>query len=83
VNVLKDRTRIVETQFGKIADSQGLIIGKFAGKPKPNLVPDLKMMRSSVDDDDMPEELNNINAPTRDYTVEDLAKIFTLKNSDR
>ena len=43
VNDLQDRTRIVETKLGKIANSQGLILAKFAGKPEPNPVADLKI----------------------------------------
>jgi hypothetical protein len=40
-------------------------------------VEELKMMR--VEDEDS-EELDYSNAPTPDYTVENLVKIITLKN---
>jgi hypothetical protein len=67
----------VEAQLGKIVESQTLILALFVGKPKPNLVEELKMMR--VDDEDS-EELDYSNAPTPDYTMEDLIKIITHKN---
>ena len=75
---LQDRTKTVEAQLGKIADSQTLILAKFAGKPEPNPVEDLKMMR--VENDEEIEELDYSNAPSPDYTVEDLVKLITLKN---
>jgi hypothetical protein len=34
----------METQLGKIAESQTLILTRFAGKPEPNPVEELKMM---------------------------------------
>jgi hypothetical protein len=37
------------------------------------------MMRSTTDDD-MPGELDYVNAPIPDYTVEDLVNMITLKN---
>jgi hypothetical protein len=58
-------------------ESQTLILARFAEKPKPNPVEELKMMR--VDDEDS-EELDYSNAPTMYYTMEDLVKIITLKN---
>jgi hypothetical protein len=39
-------------------------------------VSDLKMMRSSADDEDVPEELDYSNAPASEYNVEDL--VFTI-----
>jgi hypothetical protein len=63
--------------LGKIVESQTLILALFVGKPEPNLVEELKMMR--VDDEDS-EELDYSNAPTPDYTMEDLVKIITHKN---
>jgi hypothetical protein len=68
----------VEAQLGMIAESQTLILARFAGKPGPNPVEDLKMMR--VEDNEDPEELDYSNAPSPEYTVEDLVKIVTLKN---
>jgi hypothetical protein len=67
----------VEAQLGKIAESQTLILARFAGKLEPNSVEEIKMMR--VNDEDS-EELDYSNAPTPDYTMEDLVKIITLKN---
>jgi hypothetical protein len=63
--------------LGKIAESQTLILARFAEKPKPNLVEELKMMK--VDDEDS-KELDYSKAPTPYYTMEDLVKIITLKN---
>ena len=42
---LQERTKTMEAQLEKIAESQTLILAKFAGKPEPNPVEDLKMMR--------------------------------------
>jgi hypothetical protein len=39
---LQERTKTVEAQLGKIAESQTLIIAIFVGNPKPNLVEELK-----------------------------------------
>ncbi|KAK1613642.1 hypothetical protein QYE76_019159 [Lolium multiflorum] len=75
---LQGSPRTVEAQLGKIAESQTLIIATFAGKPEPNPVEDLKMMRVEGNED--PEELDYNNAPSLDHTVEDLVKIITLKN---
>jgi hypothetical protein len=77
VHDLQERTKTMEAQLGKIAKGQTLILAIFAGKPEPNQVEELKMMR--VDDEDS-EELDYNNAPTADYIVEDLVKIITLKN---
>jgi hypothetical protein len=74
---LQERTKTVDAQLGKIAESQTPILARFAGKPKPNLVEELKMMR--VDDEDS-KELEYSNSPTLNYTMEDLVKIITLKN---
>jgi hypothetical protein len=56
----------VEAQLGKIVESQTLILALFVGKPKPNLVEELKMMR--VDDEDS-EELDYSNAPTANMII--------------
>ena len=69
----------MEAQLGKIAESQTLILAKFAGQPEPNPVADLKMMR--VEDDEDIEDLDYSNAPSPDYTVEDLVRMITLKNA--
>ena len=66
--------------MAKIAESQTMILAQFAGKLEPNPVEDLKMMRGTNKDDDMPKELDYSNAPSPDYTVEVLVKIITLKN---
>jgi hypothetical protein len=47
--------KTIEAQSGKIAESQTLIIAKFAGKLEPNPVVDLKMTRSSTDEDKLEE----------------------------
>jgi hypothetical protein len=65
--------------LGKIAKSQTPILIKFVGQLNPNPVVDLKMMRSSSDGNNF-EELDYGNAPSSDYTVEDLVKMVTLKN---
>jgi hypothetical protein len=44
VEALHERTKTVEAPLGKIAQSQTIILARFAGKPEPNPVEDLKMM---------------------------------------
>jgi hypothetical protein len=44
VQTLQERTKIVEAQLGKIVESKTIILARFAGKPEPNTVEDLKMM---------------------------------------
>ena len=46
------------------------------GKPEPNPVADMKMMRST---ESTPEELDYNNAPTPNYIVEDLIKMVSMK----
>ena len=65
--------------MGKLAESQALILAKFAGNPKPNPVEDVKMIRVE-NNEDKPEELDYSNAPTLEYTMEDLLKMITMKN---
>jgi hypothetical protein len=48
---LQERTRTMEAQLGKIAESQTLILATFVGKPEPNPVEDLKMMRVEGNED--------------------------------
>ena len=67
MQALQDRTKTVEAQLGKIAESQTLILAKFAGKPEPNPVADLKMMR--VKDDENIEELDYSNCRGDDPRV--------------
>jgi hypothetical protein len=77
--VLHERIKTVEAQLGKIVESQTIILAIFVGQPKPNHVEDLKMMRIKEEDRE-PEELDYSNAPSPDYSVEDLVKIITIKN---
>ena len=73
---LQERMRIIEAQLGKITESQTLILAKFAGKADPNPVEDLKMMRIQREES---EELDYSNAPSPNYTVEDLVKRINIK----
>ena len=66
--------------MAKITESQTSILAKFAWKPEHNPVVDLKMTRSTKDDD-MTEELDYSNAPTPDYNVEDLVKMVIMKDT--
>ena len=68
--------------MAKIAESQTLILAKFVGKPEPNPVVDLKMIRSTKEDD-MTEELDYSNAPTPDYNVEDLVKTPSIEGGNK
>jgi hypothetical protein len=79
VHVLQERTKTVEVQLGKLAESQTIMLAIFAGKPKPNSIEDLKMMRIEGEEE-TPEELDYRKAPSPDYSVEDLVKMVTLKN---
>src|SRR5215216_2649388 len=76
LQALQERTRIVEAQLGKITDIQTLIRAKFVGKAEPNPVEDLKMMRIQREE---PKELDYSNAPSPNYTVEDLVKRINIK----
>ena len=67
----------MEAQVAKIAESQTLILAKFAGKPEPNPIKNVKMMRS---DEDMSEGLDNSHAPNHNYSVEDFIKMMNLKH---
>jgi hypothetical protein len=81
VQVLQERTKTVETQLGKIAESQTIILARFAGKPEPNPVEDLKMMRIEKSGE-APEELDYSNAPTHEYSVEDLINIVMVRHPE-
>ncbi|KAK1608094.1 hypothetical protein QYE76_031767 [Lolium multiflorum] len=72
---IKERTNTVETQLGKIAESQTIILARFACKPEPNPVEDLKMMRIEISE--ALEELDYSNAPTPEYSVQDLIMTVT------
>jgi hypothetical protein len=67
----------IKAQLGKIAESQTLILARFA--PEPNPVEELKMIR--VEEDKDFAELDYSNALTPYYLVNDLVKIITIKNS--
>ena len=62
VQVLQERTKTVEAQLGKIDESQTIIVARFAGKPEPNPIEDLKMMRIKEENGE-PKELDYSNAP--------------------
>lgn len=79
VQVLQERTKTVEAQLGKIVESQTIILARFTGKPEPNPVEDLKMMRIDREGE-APEGLDYSNAPTPEYSVEDLIKMITVKH---
>jgi hypothetical protein len=67
----------MEAQVAKIVESQTLILAKFAGKPKPNPVEDVKMMRSSKEN---AEELDKSHVPEYTYTVADFVKMIEMKH---
>jgi phenolic acid decarboxylase len=73
------RTKTVETQFGKIVENQTIIFARFARKPEPNPVEDLKITRIKKQNRER-EELDYNNAPSPDYSMEDLVKMITVKN---
>ena len=47
VEILEGRSKNMEAQVAKIAETQTLILAKFAGKLEPNPVEDVKMVRSN------------------------------------
>ena len=47
VQILERRSKNMEAQVAKVAESRTLILSKFAGKPEPNPVKYVKMMRSN------------------------------------
>ena len=67
----------MEAQVAKITESQTLILAKFAGKPEPNLVEDVKMMRSSEEN---AEELDKSHVPEYTYIVADFVKMIAMKH---
>jgi hypothetical protein len=46
VHALHEIIKTTEAQLGEIVESQILILARFAGKPKPNPVENLKMIRA-------------------------------------
>jgi hypothetical protein len=56
VHALHEITKTTEAQLGEIVESQTLILARFAGKPEPNPVENLKMTRAK-NEDESPEEL--------------------------
>lgn len=67
----------MEAQVAKIAESQTVILAKFAGKLEPNPVESVKMMRSS---EETSEELDRSHIPKQSYSVADFVKMLTLKH---
>jgi hypothetical protein len=65
--------------LAKIAESQTIIRAKFAVKPEPNPVEDLKMTRTDREGE-VHEELEYCNARTPEYSMEDLVKIITVNH---
>ena len=47
VQILEARSKNMEAQVAKIAESQTLILAKFARKPEPNPIEEVKMVRSN------------------------------------
>ena len=78
VHAMQERTKTMEAQLGKIAESQTLTLARFAGKPESNPVEDLKMMRVE-NKDEKPKDLDYRNALSLDCTVEDPLKRITVK----
>jgi hypothetical protein len=78
VHALQERTKAVETQLGKIVESQTLIVARFTGKPELDPVEELKMMR--IAENKELEELDYSNASSLKYTTDDVVKMITLKN---
>lgn len=60
VQASQERTRSMETHVAKITENQTVTLAKFAGKPEPNPVKSVKMMRSS---EDTTEELDRSHIP--------------------
>src|SRR3990170_9082619 len=53
VQILEARSKNMEAQVAKIAESQTLILAKLAGKPEPNPVEEVKMVRSNEAKDEV------------------------------
>ena len=71
------RTKSVEAQVAKIAESQTLILVNFVGKSKPNPVEDIKMMRTSEEN---AKELDKSHVPEYNYTNVDFMKMVEMKH---
>ena len=76
VQILEARSKNMEAQVAKIAESQTLILAKFAGKPEPNPVEEVKMVRSNKD---KAEVLDTSHVPEYNYTVADFVKMIPMK----
>uniref|UniRef100_A0A8R7VAG5 Aspartic peptidase DDI1-type domain-containing protein n=1 Tax=Triticum urartu TaxID=4572 RepID=A0A8R7VAG5_TRIUA len=76
VQIFEARSKNMESQVAKIAESQTLILAKFAGKPRPNTVEDVKMVRSN---DEKTKELDTSHVPEYNYTVADFVKMISMK----
>src|SRR3990170_6521447 len=74
--MLEGRSKNMEAQVAKIAKSQTLILAKFAGKLKPNLVEEVKMVRSN---EEKAEVLDTSHVPEYNYTVADFVKMISMK----
>ena len=66
----------MEAQVAKIAEIQTLIFAKFAGKPKPNPVEEVKMVRSNEEN---VEVLDTSHVLEYNYTIADLVKMISMK----
>ena len=66
VQALDGRTKSMEAQVAKFPETQTLILAKFASKPEPNPVEELKMMRSNEEN---AKELHKSHVPEYTYTV--------------
>jgi len=66
----------MEAQVAKIVESQTLILAKFAGKPEPNPVEEVKMVRSN---EEKAEVLDTSHVPEYNYTVADFVKMISMK----
>jgi hypothetical protein len=71
--------RPLRYNWEKIVESKTIILARFAAKPEPNPVEDLNIMRVKQEDG-VPEELDYKNAPSPEYSVEDLVKMIPVKN---
>ena len=65
---LKPDARTWRHKFAKIAESQTLILAKFAGKPEPNQIEEVKLVRNNKEKDDV---LDTSHVPEYNYTIAD------------
>ena len=76
VQILEARSKNMEAQVAKIAESQTLILAKFVGKSEPNPIEEVKMVSNN---EEKAEVLDTSHVPEYNYTIADFVKMISMK----